>query len=189
MSGLPSFDPTLQLALALALALLLATSAWQKLRAPRFFSASLASYRLVPERTVAVASVLVIATELALAVALVVGLVLPLVRPIAALGAVCLLAVYSGAILLNLLRGRRDIDCGCSGPGARRPISPGLLVRNGLFVTAAIVCALPHTGRVLVWLDALSIAGAVAALALLFVAAERVSSQAMPRLADRRGAS
>ena len=42
--------------------------------------------------------------------------------PHAAAAAALLLALYAGAIGVNLARGRRDIDCGCGGPASRQPI-------------------------------------------------------------------
>ena len=42
--------------------------------------------------------------------------------------ALSLLLIYGMAIFINLLRGRRDIDCGCGGDGT--PIGWGLVVRN-----------------------------------------------------------
>ena len=108
-----------------------------------------------------------------------------LVRPLAAsaaLAAAALLVVYAGAMLVNLWRGRRDIDCGCAGPARRQPLGAGLVARNGVLVAAALAAALPGTARSLTWLDASTIAFASGALALLYVAVEGLLANA-PRVA------
>jgi len=38
-----------------------------------------------------------------------------------------LLALYTLAVVVNLARGRREIDCGCFGPAARQPLSAALV--------------------------------------------------------------
>ena len=90
----------------------------------------------------------------------------------AALAAAALLGIYSGAIAVNLARGRREIDCGCTGPRARRPLCEALLARNAALIFLAALCALPVAARTLVWIDALTITASVAAMALLYGAIE-----------------
>lgn len=92
---------------------------------------------------------------------------LPALRSCAAATLFALLLLYSGAIALNLLRGRRDIDCGCGGSRWHVPLSGWLLVRNALLLLVALALfaapgTLPHGARD--WLAALAIAG-LAALA------------------------
>ena len=50
-----------------------------------------------------------------------------------------LLALYAGAMAVNLARGRRDLDCGCAGPGVRRPVGEGLLIRNGALIAVWVI--------------------------------------------------
>jgi hypothetical protein len=86
-----------------------------------------------------------------------------------------LLAVYAGAMGINLLRGRRDLDCGCMGPGARSPVGAGLIVRNLILMTAALVAGFaPVHPRTLAWVDFLTVPLAIAVLAALYAALERV---------------
>jgi hypothetical protein len=47
----------------------------------------------------------------------------------AGIGAISLFAVFTGAVAINLVRGRRDISCGCFGANESR-ISWSLVVRN-----------------------------------------------------------
>jgi hypothetical protein len=80
--------------------------------------------------------------------------------------------LYAGAIFVNLVRGRRGIDCGCAGVAASRSLSGGLVVRNGVLIIAALTSALPATSRSLAWIDAVTIVAGVAAAALLYAAAD-----------------
>jgi hypothetical protein len=156
-------DPALQLVIRLGGALLLASAAWHKLRDFEDFRGVLADYRLLPASLVPAAAALVVVLECALGVGL-------LAIPRAGLGAAGLLAGYALAIGANLARGRRHIDCGCG--GGRQPLSGWLVARN-LVVSAALVgAAASSSGRALGALDALSVAAAVAALALLWRAVD-----------------
>ena len=58
-------------------------------------------------------------------------------RVAAAVLMLALLVLYSGAIAINLLRGRRDIECGCGGAATHVPLSGWLLARNGALLAAA----------------------------------------------------
>ena len=100
-----------------------------KLRQPNEFIRALVGYRLVPD----------------------VGLrfwwVLPLLELAAVLEllvstgesrwlALSLLLLYAAAIAINLLRGRRDMDCGCGGEAT--PIGWGLVMRNIVLAVLAL---------------------------------------------------
>ncbi len=135
-----SIDPVFGLTSRLLAALVFGTAALQKLRAPREFVAVLRDYRLLPASLVEVSAALVICAE-AFAV---LGIWWLALRGWAAATAVALLAAYSIAIGLNLLRGRREIDCGCSFGAAGQPLSPALLVRNALLVLPCAAAGLPE---------------------------------------------
>jgi hypothetical protein len=154
-------DPALQLVVRLGGALLLGSAAWHKLRDREAFRAVLADYRLLPGPLVPLAAPLVVAVEVALALAL-------LATPRAALGVAGLLAGYALAVGANLARGRRHIDCGCG--AAPQPLSGWLVARNLVLAAAFAICAAPSSGRALGALDALSVAGSVAALGFLWQA-------------------
>jgi hypothetical protein len=106
-----------------------------------------------------------------------ISLLLPLYRW-AALGAVALLVLYSVAIAINLVRGRREIDCGCFGPAARVPLSGGLVARNALLIGAAALVSLPVGARPLVWVDAFSVIVVVAVTTILWISFWRLSETA-----------
>jgi len=173
-------DPVVALTLRAALALLLLVAAAHKLRDPGTFRATLGDYRLLPDAAVPAAAGLVIGVELGIATALV---VLP--RP-GLVAAALLLATYAIAIAVNLARGRRHIDCGCGGPAARQPISGRLVVRNVVLAAGALAGRAPVDLRPLVWVDAVTVVAATAALATLYATLDRMLADA-PALARVRG--
>ena len=104
-------DPLTVLVLSTSLALLFFTAAMHKLNSSARFRAQLAAYELVPS-----AILPGLARAIPLAEMAVVFLILvPITRPWAGALAAGLLASYTVAIAVNLLRGRDDIDCGCGG--------------------------------------------------------------------------
>jgi hypothetical protein len=169
-----ALDPAASWAAAAALALVLAQAAWHKARDLGAFAAAVANYELIPASLAPLA-----ATQLLVAEILLAGtLVLPPLRGAAALGAFALLALYAGAIAVNLARGRRDIDCGCTGPALRQPLSGWLLARNAALAALALAAALPADPRALGAADALPIAGGAGALFALTLAANQLAANA-----------
>jgi hypothetical protein len=177
-----ALDPAFGWAASAALALVFAQAAWHKLRDLAAFSGSVAAYELLPAGLAPLA-----ATQLAVAELLLVGtLLLPPARKGAAIAALALLALYSAAIATNLARGRRDIDCGCTGPALRQPLSGWLLARNAALGALALLVALPLAPRALIAADALPIAGSALALFALYLAANQLSANAPASRALRR---
>ena len=152
MIGEVPFDPVVQRALHAAAALLFLSAAAHKLHDPSAFRSVLGVYRVLPERAVPAAASVIVALELVIGV----GCVVPGIAGAACVAGAGLLFAYAWAIAANLLRGRRDIDCGCGGPGGRRPLSGALLVRNGALTGLLLLAAWPETDRPLAWLDALT---------------------------------
>ncbi len=167
-------DPVVDVVLRAALALLFASAARHKLRDLAGFRGVLQAYRLLPERLVAVTAPVVVGIELGLAAAL----VLPATRSLAGLGAAALLTAYSFAIAINLARGRRAIDCGCGGPGARQPISEWLVLRNALLTGAALFTLAPAAARPLLWVDWLTGVGGLVVIAAGWTAAHGLAAAA-----------
>jgi hypothetical protein len=182
---MPASDPAAQLALRCFLAWLLLAAAAHKLRHAEAFRAAVLGYALVPQRLAGALARALPALELAAGVAL---LAPPPAARAGAAAAAALFALYAGAIGANLARGRRHIDCGCAGPGARQTLGPALVARNALLVAAAALAALPPVPRAWLWLDAVTVAGGAGALALLYAAADLALSHA-PRVAALRGGS
>jgi hypothetical protein len=139
-----SIDPVLGFTSRLLLVLVFGTALLHKLRAPREFVAVLREYRLIPEAAAGVVAVLVIVAECFATL----GIWWPVVRAWAAAVAVALLVVYAVAIGINIRRGRREIDCGCSFGSSAQPLSAALLVRNALLILPCTAAGLPVTGAI-----------------------------------------
>ncbi len=178
MSGWPP-DPALQWVLRIGLGTLFGFAAWHKLRAPEAFRAALRGYELLPERALGAITRVLPALELMAAA----GFLLPGGARGAALLAVSLLLLYTGAVAVSLLRGRRDIDCGCAGPAAARTIGFDLVLRNVVLLVAAVACGFAPAARTLVTLDAVTIGAGAATTALLYAATESALANAhsLPR--------
>src|SRR5581483_3846048 len=103
-------DPAIVLLAKAALTLLFGAAAFHKLRDSREFVGVVAAYRLTSERLSTAIARLLPVLELAVAV----GIWITAARVAAALLGAALLVIYAAAIGINLARGRRDIDCGCT---------------------------------------------------------------------------
>ena len=86
-----------------------------------------------------------------------VALLIPAAATLAALSAGTLLCIYIAAIGINLLRGRRNIDCGCGGPAQKQTISEWMIVRNGLLLGLAYIAGCQTLPRPLLWFDWLTV--------------------------------
>jgi uncharacterized membrane protein YphA (DoxX/SURF4 family) len=90
-----------------------------------------------------------------------IGLLIPPLHEVAAIALCVALLSYTSAIAVNIARGRRDLDCGCAGPGAEQLVSGSLLVRNAvLFIPALALVFSPVSQR-----DSLDTSGIILALA------------------------
>jgi len=88
-----------------------------------------------------------------------------------------LLTLYAVAIIINLIRGRSYIDCGCGFASSTnkfversniQQLSVTLVLRNGLLVACALLVTLPSTARILGFMDYLGIVTASIAVILLY---------------------
>lgn len=175
-------DPILIHACALALAAILATAASHKLRAPRWFASQLEAYALLPTGLLQPVARLLPLLEGAVAL----GLLLPASRSVAALAAGVLMLAYAAAIAVNLWRGRRDIDCGCAGPGESQPLRPLLLLRNAALLGLALLAAAPSLAREIGLFDGFVAIAAAAVILLLYAAVDGLLTNA-PRLLKLTG--
>ena len=161
-----SVDPLVHHLLRVGGALLFAAAAAHKLRGLPSFQSALAGYRLLPPAWAAPAARLIPVLELAVAV----GLLLPGLTAPAAWAAAAVLAIYAGAVAINLLRGRREIDCGCGGPGGDRPLGVSLVVRNLVLIWGLLVTTAPVAPRAWTGLDTIHLLFAAVAALLLYSA-------------------
>lgn len=173
-------DPSVDAILRAALALLFAAAVRHKLGDLPALRAAIAGYRLVPRGLEGLASALVIGGE----ASVVLLLATPGRRDAGLYAAAALLAGYAAAMGVNLARGRRDLDCGCGGPG--QPISGWLVGRNLVLAAVALGATSPIAERPLMWIDACTVVGALAALAALWGAAGHLVAN-LPAVARARG--
>ncbi|KVP22560.1 methylamine utilization protein MauE [Burkholderia multivorans] len=162
-----TIDPVLATSAQAGAAAVVLLGAVAKLRAPVAFRDALAGYRLLPDALVAPAALAIPLAEALGATAL----LFPDTRTAAAIGLIALLLAFAAALAANILRGRTDIDCGCTGfagvraiPGAAAP-GDGTPRRIGwphvarvLLLVALVATALlaPDT-RAVVWFDYLTL--------------------------------
>jgi uncharacterized membrane protein YphA (DoxX/SURF4 family) len=164
-------DPVLIIIIRYALALLWIVSAVQKLAKFEEFRIALDDYRIVPTGAV---SMIVAGSLTVLELLAGLALLFPGYAPMGAIVSAGLLLVYGAAMGVNLLRGRRHIDCGCAGPALRQSLSYSLVSRNIVLAGASLVCLASFDLRSLVWLDYLTILAATLALAVLYSAFNRL---------------
>ena len=91
---------------------------------------------------------------------------------VAYVGGAAMLLAYAGAMTINLVRGRRFIDCGCG--GATQPLSVGLVMRNVVLAAAALIALVPAPARPLGWLDITSMIAGVLVLGALYAATNQL---------------
>jgi uncharacterized membrane protein YphA (DoxX/SURF4 family) len=167
---------------AALLAIVFLGGAWQKLRDMDGFAMAVEQYRLLPASWAPPA-----AWALLLAEACAGLLLLPLAtRALGAVLALAVLAAVTLAVAVNLLRGRRAIDCGCGGPEGGQHLSWGLVLRNLLLGLASALSLAAEAPRELVWLDGLTVVAGTLALYGLYAAANQLMAN-RPRLLKLRG--
>lgn len=129
---------TVALVARLTLAAAFALSAGTKLARPVAFAGSLAEFGVPAPGLVAR---LLPPVEGGLAVALV---ALPH-QSWPAFAAVSVLALFTGAVVANVARGRQS-PCPCFAPEGGRPVSGATVVRNGLLLALAVLATGPVEG-------------------------------------------
>jgi len=110
----------------LSLSYMFALTAAHKFSNIENFQQVLTDYKLLPPVLLPLLSRVLPVVELLAALGL---LVAPL-RPLALAGACIMLLIYALAMLINIARGRSDIDCGCHGPHRSQKIGIWSVVRN-----------------------------------------------------------
>ncbi|HUL18097.1 MAG TPA: MauE/DoxX family redox-associated membrane protein [Steroidobacteraceae bacterium] len=172
-------DPAIGTLLAGAFALLFASAALHKARDLALFAQIVAAYGVLPGAA-GLAWLVPLAEALVSA-----GLLLPVTRWAAAATGSGLLLLYAAAMALNLLRGRRELSCGCGGPNERRPIAAWMVWRNLFLAGTLRVVSLPWTDRPLQPVDLLTVAAGVAVTALIYMSADGLLARIAPRTLGR----
>ncbi len=164
-------DSGFVLSIRWVLAVVFLVAFFHKITAPASFVMTLKAYRLLPDGLSLIVAYGLIAAELVVACALLVNSVF------GSISAAGLLAIYALAILVNLLRDRRDIDCGCSGPYVRQTLSGWLIARNIGLIAVALLTILPAgEPRALGALDWFTSLAGAATFGLIYFAANHISS-------------
>jgi hypothetical protein len=177
-----ALDPVLGHAAAAALGTVLLLGAGTKLCDLALFRAALDNYRLLPAAALGPAALLLPLWEL-----LAGALLLPTAtRSGGATLALGLLALVTAAVIINLLRGRERIDCGCGG-GEHVPLSRGLVARNAGLAPLGLATLLPTQPREALWLDFVAMACATLFLLGLYLTVNQLLSN-HPRLIALRNA-
>ena len=174
---MPAFDPIITLVANFSIGLLFLFACFAKATNFAVFQVTLAEYKLVPEPLISLSAMIVVGMELLIGI----GAFSAASAAWAMLAAALLLFCYGSAIGLNLIRGRRDIDCGCTGPATRQLLSGWLLARNTGLAILALLGAAPSSVRELHLQDWFLIGLALLAAMSLYAAINQLMANA-PRL-------
>jgi uncharacterized membrane protein len=160
-------DPAIRDLLGASLALIFGASGVMKFRDLEMFEGAMANYQLLPRSLEKPFAYFIPLLEFACAA----GLMFSKTRAASATGLLILLLLFTGAIGINLMRGRVNIDCGCFGPLLRQELSGWLLLRNVFLMILAAAMLLPENGRVIERLDFATIVLGAATMVILYASA------------------
>jgi uncharacterized membrane protein len=171
---MPQIDPVFSWMAAASAAAIFAASGALKFYDVETFRGAVANYRLLPQGLEAPFAWIAPVIETAAAL----GLLLTPVRSWSALVLILLLCIFTGAIVINLARGRTDIDCGCFGPALRQRLSWWLLLRNAALFALLATAAMPVGGRAMDFLDYTTVFMAAATVVVLYTGANYLIANA-----------
>lgn len=160
--------PDVVIAIRTLIALIFLSAAIGKMRNWSIFRGVVANYRLLPQ-------VLVGAVTYALPpVEAVIGAILPtgLFAPWADAAAAVLLGAFAVAMGINLLRGRRHIDCGCFQSALKQTLRWTLVSRNALLALLLAAADAAPSGRP----DGWTVANGLLAGGALFVVLQSLNA-------------
>ena len=135
-------NPIIAKACALILCYVFIIAGWHKLRRRDEFITALTDYRLLPRIVIRPMAFCIPVLEVASSAAI----LFSVSAQIAGATIAGLLGLYAMAIGINLIRGRRDIDCGCGGYGATQHLSVWQVLRNLLLIGLALLVILRPIG-------------------------------------------
>jgi uncharacterized membrane protein len=143
------FDPVIPVTCSLILSYVFVVASLHKWQNIEEFRTTLTNYQIVPDNLLNVFIFTIPAVELLSGIAL----LIPVSSRLAALSAAVLLLMYMFAIGINLIKGRRSIDCGCGGTEQKQAISEWLLLRNGVLLFLAYCITASVQAREFIWFD------------------------------------
>ncbi len=183
-------DPLIAKAVSIGFGGLLLLAASHKLAALQQFRAVLADYRVLPGPLVTPVAWIVPVIELLIGSSWLLACAGYLPMIVAAISTTVLLAFYTLAMAINILRGRRHISCGC---GLSTSTIDGQLLswrpitRNGVLIGFALAASLPLTARALNFADYATLAGLLLSAPLLHIAAAQLLRNRAAIAAWRQG--
>lgn len=160
-----TYEPVITAYAQVLLFIVFGAAGWSKLRSLEAFEGVVYNFRILPESVARPVALILPVAELVIAA----GLILPATRPVAAAGAIALLAVFCVAIAINLARGRREIDCGCFSSTLKQHLSSGLILRNVLLAGLAGLLVWQPAAAAPQMQAALWLIGTAAALLTVFI--------------------
>lgn len=166
-------DPLVLKVISINFGLLFLLAAAHKFSTAQQFRVILEEYQVMPRALAGPVARIVVLLEMMLSIGWFTGY-----RPqLVALSSAALLAIYTSAIGVNLLRGRIHIGCGCGVAGSAagdQQLSSGLLLRNSVLIGIALVAAIPTTVRSFGVVDYITLSATLLASALLYLAANQL---------------
>ena len=165
-------DPLFSTTIAGFLALLFLLTGIHKLSDTVRFKASILAYHLVPEGLITIIAPILIVSELSIGIMLLIALT----KPWASVSALLILGLYLSVMVINLHRGRTNIQCGCSVLSQEALLSYWHLLRNTLLMGLTVLLLIPETGRTLKWLDMTQVISGVISLSVLYFSIETLVS-------------
>jgi hypothetical protein len=140
---LATAHPDAVIAVRTLIALVFLGAAIGKMRNWPIFRGIVANYRLLPQVLVGPVTYALPPAEAAIGATLPTGLLTPWPEAAAA----GLLGVFAFAMGINLLRGRRHIDCGCFQGALKQPLHWTLVIRNALLALLLLAAGAGPSGR------------------------------------------
>ena len=154
----------------LTIAVIFALAAFHATRGWTVFGGIVEQYRIVPPRLAWIFARILPPLQWVAAAAL----VLPMASRAGAVLGLCLMTLFTVAIIVNLARGRVSIDCGCGGASGQK-LSMGLVLRNLVVMVGLIMARVaPPQGAV----DGVTAIGVICA-SLAFIALYFAANQLM----------
>ncbi len=166
-------DPLILKVISIGFGLLFLLAAIHKFSTAQQFRVILEEYQVMPQALAGPVARVVPLLELLLSIGWFAGY-----RPEqVAISSAALLAGYTAAIGINLLRGRIHIGCGCGVGGSAdgdQQLSSGLLLRNTILIVIVLVAAIPTTVRSFGVIDYATLGSTLLASALLYAGANQL---------------
>jgi Methylamine utilisation protein MauE len=178
-------DPAFGYLIIAGIALLFASAGARKLQDLARFTEIFAAYRVIPVAVARRLAWLIPCLELSVAITL----LWEPSRRMAVISAIAVLVAYASGLGLNLLRGRRDLECGCGAARDRRAIAAWMIWRNLILAAALGIATLPWSPRPFNPTDFLTVMGGLIVGAALYAAVDRLLGDVAPKAMSLRSTS